>query len=118
LLRVLQNLLTNAISYSPPGETIEVGYRRITPHEIEFFVKDNGPGVPYEYREAIFDKYFQLEKQADGRIYTVGLGLTFCKMAVEAHRGRIRLDSENSKGSRFSFILPLDRKRGRRVVSQ
>jgi len=112
LLRVLQNLLTNAIDYSPPGKAIEVGfdYLKKSP-EIEFFVKDKGPGVPPESQEAIFDKYLQLEKKRDGRIYTTGLGLTFCKMAVEAHKGKISVESENQQGSRFFFILPLERKR-------
>lgn len=113
LLRVLQNLLTNAINYSPAGETIEVGFEYLKPDDIEFFVRDNGPGVPRKHQEAIFDKYCQLEKQNDGRIYTVGLGLTFCKMAVEAHKGRIRVESEGSRGSRFSLILPLNGKRRR-----
>ena len=115
LLRVLQNLLTNGINYSPPGEAIEVGFECLKSPEIEFFVKDRGPGVPPEYQEAIFDKYFQLEKKRDGRIYTTGLGLTFCKMAVEAHKGKIGVDSESLKGSRFFFTLPLQRKRGNRL---
>ena len=112
LLRVLQNLLTNAINYSPTGETIEVGFNHLTLTEIEFFVKDNGPGVPPEYQEAIFDKFFHLGKQSDGRIYTTGLGLNFCKMAVDAHRGKIGIDSVQSggpKGSRFYFIMPLEK---------
>ncbi len=108
LLRVLQNLLTNAITYSPSGETIEVGFEYLKPPKIEFFVRDSGPGVSPEYQEAIFDKYFQLEKKGDGRIYTTGLGLTFCKMAVEAHRGRIGVESESMKGSRFLFVQPLE----------
>jgi len=112
LLRVLQNLLTNAIDYSPPGEAIEVGFDYLKSLKIQFFVKDNGPGVPPEHQEVIFDKYLQLEKKADGRIYTTGLGLTFCKMAVEAHRGKIGVESENLEGSRFFFILPLERKGG------
>lgn len=110
LLRVIQNLLTNAINYSPPGDAIGVGFEYLKSPEIEFFVKDKGPGVPPEYQEVIFNKYFQLEKKGDGRIYTTGLGLTFCKMAVEAHRGRIGVESESMKGSRFFFILPLERK--------
>jgi len=108
MLRVLQNLLTNAIDYSPPGETIEVGFEYLKSPKIQFFVRDKGPGVPPEYQETIFDKYFQLEKKADGRTYTTGLGLTFCKMAVETHRGKIGVESENQEGSRFFFILPLE----------
>ena len=110
LLRVLQNLLTNAINYSPPGEAIEVGFEYLKSAKIQFFVKDKGPGVPPEYQESIFDKYCQLEKKADGRTYTTGLGLTFCKMAVQAHRGKIGVESENQEGSRFFFVLPLERK--------
>ncbi|MBW1740149.1 MAG: GAF domain-containing protein [Deltaproteobacteria bacterium] len=110
LLRVLQNLLANAIQYSPPGETIEVGFHYLKSPEIEFFVKDHGPGVPAESQEAIFDKYIQLEKKKNGRMYTTGLGLTFCKMAVEAHRGKIGVKSETQKGSRFWFVLPLEHK--------
>jgi len=75
--------------------------------EIEFFVKDKGPGVPHEHQEPIFDKYFQLEKKGDGRIYTTGLGLTFCKMAVKTHKGNIGVESERLDGSRFFFVLPL-----------
>lgn len=110
LLRVLQNLLSNAIHYSPPGETIEVGFRYLKSRKIEFFVKDCGPGVPAEYQESIFDKFAQIEKKRDGRIYTTGLGLTFCKMAVDAHRGKIGVKSETQKGSRFWFVLPLETK--------
>jgi len=108
LLRVLQNLLSNAIHYSPPKETIEVGFQHLKSRKIEFFVKDSGPGVPAEYHESIFDKFTQIQKKADGRIYTTGLGLTFCKMAVEAHRGKIGVNSEAQKGSRFWFVLPLE----------
>ena len=108
LLRVLQNLLTNAVNYSPPGEAIEVGFEYLKKSlEIEFFVKDKGPGVPPEYQEVIFDKHFQLEKKDDGRIYTTGLGLIFCKMVVETHKGNIGVESESLDGSRFFFVLPL-----------
>jgi two-component system sensor histidine kinase KdpD len=111
LLRVLQNLLTNAIHYSPSGEQIEVGFYYPSTLEIEFFVKDAGPGVPDEYQKAIFDKYFQLEKKGDGRVYTAGLGLNFCKMAVEAHNGKIGVEVGEKKGSRFFFKLPLEIKK-------
>jgi two-component system sensor histidine kinase KdpD len=109
LLRVLQNLLSNAIQYSPPGETIEIGFQHLTPQKIEFFVEDHGPGVPAESQEAIFDKYTQLEKKADGRMYTTGLGLTFCKMAIEAHGGKIGVHSQGGNGSRFYFTIGIKR---------
>jgi K+-sensing histidine kinase KdpD len=108
ILRILQNLLINAMNHSPIGEKIEIGYKDQAPDKITFFVKDTGPGVPEEYKKAIFDKYFQLEKKNSGRVYTTGLGLTFCKMAVEAHRGNIGVESQYGKGSRFLFTLPLE----------
>lgn len=108
ILRILQNLLINAMNHSPIGEKIEIGYKNQSNDKITFFVKDNGPGVPEEYKKAIFDKYFQLEKKNDGGVYTTGLGLTFCKMAVEAHRGQIGVESQYGEGSRFLFTLPLE----------
>lgn len=115
LLRVLQNLLNNAIQYSPHGQTIEAGFRDPDSRKIEFYVKDDGPGIPPKYHETVFDKFHQLEKKADGRIYTTGLGLTFCKMAVEAHQGKIQVISDGVHGSTFSFFIPIEPKhRGRR----
>ncbi len=110
LTRVLQNLLTNAIQYSPTGGTITVGYREIVTGAIEFFVEDEGPGIPEESREMIFNKYKQLDKKSDGRTYTTGLGLAFCKMAVEAHGGRITVECPETKGSRFFFLVPSKKK--------
>jgi signal transduction histidine kinase len=110
LLRILQNLLTNAINYSPPDDTIEVGFEYLPSSEIIFFVRDNGPGVPAEHSKNIFDKYFQVDKKSEGRVHTTGLGLTFCKMAVDAHQGKIWVESESQKGSRFCFTLPTEKK--------
>jgi len=106
LLRVLQNLLSNAIQYSPPGEKIHVGFEYLKSQKIRFFVADRGPGVPPEHRETIFEKFKQLDKKIDGRVYTTGMGLTFCKMAVQAHGGKIGIKSEFPSGSRFWFVLP------------
>lgn len=105
LLRVLQNLLMNAMHHSPQNETVEIGYGYEN-KSVMFYVTDQGPGVALEFQNAIFDKFFQVKKQNDGRIYTTGLGLAFSKMAVEAHGGLIRVDSDGKKGSRFSFTIP------------
>ncbi len=105
LLRVMQNLLVNAIQHSPRGETIMIGF---TLHDdwMHLFVQDNGPGVAPEFQEAIFNKFFQINKKKDGRRYSTGLGLTFCKMAVNAHEGKIYVNSDGVKGSRFIVELP------------
>jgi len=111
LLRVFQNLLVNAAGYSPPRGTIEVGHGFPNSGMVSFHVADRGPGIPPGRQEMIFDKFAQLDKKGDGRIYTTGLGLTFCKMAVEAHKGRIYVESDGRLGSRFVFELPLGRRR-------
>jgi two-component system sensor histidine kinase KdpD len=107
MLRVLQNMLTNALQYSPEGETVQLGYSYENASRIRFFVKDRGPGVPSEFKKAVFDKFMQLEKKADGRIYSTGLGLTFCKLALKAHHGKIGVEKNPPKGSHFWFSLPL-----------
>ena len=106
LLRVLQNLLTNAIRFSPAGDTIVTGYRTEEADSIRFYVQDNGPGIPIEYQSAIFDKFTQLTARKNQQKYTTGLGLTFCKMAIDSHNGSIYVKSDGVKGSRFEFVLP------------
>lgn len=106
LLRVLQNLIINAMYHSREGQEIEVGYRDENSKSIRFYVKDHGPGVPLEYQDAIFDKYFQVTKKEDGRVYSTGLGLAFCRLAVEAHKGTISIESDGKSGSCFYFQVP------------
>lgn len=107
LIRIFQNLLVNAIHHSPEGEKIEVGYEKTDSKKIRFFIKDNGPGIPREHQNSIFEKFVQLHRKKDGRIYTTGLGLTFCKMAVDLHGGSIWVESDGENGSCFNFTLPL-----------
>ncbi|MBN1930591.1 MAG: GAF domain-containing protein [Desulfobacterales bacterium] len=107
LLRVIQNLLTNAMCFSDQREAVEVGFEFRDSDKIIFFIRDNGPGVPLEFQDAIFNKFVQLSKKKDGRKYSTGLGLTFCKLAVEAHDGNILVESDGIKGSCFKFILPI-----------
>ncbi len=110
LMRVFQNLLTNAIRFSPAGASIEIGCRKKEDRFMHFYVRDCGPGIPEEARDSIFDKYKQVEKRSDGRTYTAGLGLAFCRMAVEAHGGRIGVDIPDDGGSCFYFELPLKKR--------
>jgi signal transduction histidine kinase len=70
------------------------------------YVRDTGPGIPPESRKRIFEKFGQVTAQGNRQQYSTGLGLTFCKLAVEAHGGSIAVDSEVGKGSTFWFVIP------------
>ena len=103
--RVLTNIGANALAFAP-----KEGRVRIDIQKGEFGTKvlviDNGPGIPSEYHAKIFEKFGQVEAQRQRRTYSTGLGLTFCKLAVEAHGGKIGVESEVGKGSTFWFTLP------------
>ncbi|HOG65551.1 MAG TPA: ATP-binding protein [Spirochaetota bacterium] len=101
--RVLFNLFFNASKYAPQGSTIHVSGSS-TPDWVSIAVEDEGKGIPEKYLDLIFDKYVQAEARNRGEIKGKGLGLTFCRLAVEAHGGRIR--AENARGARFVFELP------------
>lgn len=107
ILRVMQNLLTNALGYSPAGTTIRFGCRQVEgKKQLEFYVQDEGHGIAKGRQMEIFEKYARISDKQDALIGT-GLGLYFCRLAVELHRGRIGVESEIDKGSRFFFTLPL-----------
>ena len=106
LPRILQNLIGNAMKHTPPGTSIEVGIEHRGEH-VSFVVDDDGPGIPVDMRERIFDKFFQIEGEHKAG-YGAGLGLAFCKMAVEAHGGCIGVESEVDAGSTFWFELPAE----------
>lgn len=107
--RVISNLVSNAIKHTPHGSQITIEATTDGPERVRVAVKDTGEGIPVEYRKKIFEKFSVVEtrRQGGARMNT-GLGLTFCRMAVEAHEGRIWLESEEGKGSTFQFTLPVD----------
>lgn len=106
ILRVLLNLIGNAIKASPQGSDINVHVAPNGDRQVVFGVADQGRGVPKEWAARVFDKYAQVEiRKARGTVGT-GLGLTFCKLAVEAHGGRIWLESEPPQGTTVFFTLP------------
>ena len=108
LRRTLVNLLGNAIKFTPPGGTLTVAARPGEEGGTLFFsVSDTGEGIPPEAFGRIFEKFGQVESRRRGRQMSTGLGLTFCRLAVEAHGGRIGVESAPGRGSTFSFTIPL-----------
>ena len=106
--RVLMNLLDNAIRHTPQGGRVHVSARlNAEQNRVITCVSDTGPGVPPEARARIFEKYAQLEQNTSHGYKGVGLGLTFCKLAVEAHGGQIWVDDAELGGAAFCFSLPL-----------
>jgi PAS domain S-box-containing protein len=105
--RVLVNLIGNAIKYSPAEATVWLT-TTTTAECLRFAVRDNGPGISRDNQARIFDKFARVESGADGPT-GVGLGLAFCKLAVEAHGGKISVESEGipGRGSTFYVTLPL-----------
>lgn len=99
--RVIINLLENAIKYTPINGRIGAGANAFE-GGVLFWVKDNGPGISPEKRDSIFDKFTRLHTSGRG----IGLGLAFCRLAVEGHLGRIWVESEPGQGSVFLFTLP------------
>jgi len=105
LRRVLENLFDNAIRHTPKGGKVELS-SRLEPGHLSLALRDTGPGVPPELRERIFDPFLQVEvgqRAVSGR----GLGLTFCRLAVEAHGGKIWVE-DAAPGARFCIEIPLE----------
>ena len=103
IIQIISNLLSNAAKFTPKGE-IHFGYREKEDF-VEFYVKDSGIGIPAEKVATIFQRFGKINDFVQG----IGLGLTLCRMLVEKMGGRIWLRSQEGKGSRFYFTLPLIR---------
>lgn len=102
--RVIDNLLDNAIKHTPAGGQITVSARQFGDH-IRVSVADTGPGIPPELSTEIFDKYFRIKHATS--INGIGLGLAFCRLAIEAHQGAIWVERGAEGGANFIFTLPV-----------
>jgi len=106
--QVLNNLISNAIKYSPPHSTIRVRLRyRESDEEITLAVEDEGPGIPEGELDRLFTPFETTSVQATGGERSTGLGLVIVKRIVEGHQGTIEVDSEVNKGTTFRVRLPL-----------
>lgn len=103
--RILFNLIENAIKYTPGGEIkISATQRK---NELIVSVSDEGPGISRENQKKLFQSFEQLGVTNRRAMQGVGLGLRVCKALVEAHGGKIWVESEPGKGSTFSFSIPI-----------
>lgn len=106
IVRVLINLLSNAIKFSQPNATITVRVMPVEKGQVTFSVVDEGAGIPKAWAAKVFDKFVQVDARKTGQPLGSGLGLAFCREAVEAHRGRIWVETGVSHGTTITFTLP------------
>ncbi|MBW4641275.1 MAG: histidine kinase [Gloeocapsa sp. UFS-A4-WI-NPMV-4B04] len=103
--QVLTNLLDNAIKYTPESGMIRISGLHRTTQKVQISVCDNGPGIPEENRDRIFEERFRLERDAHQEGY--GIGLSLCQRIIRAHYGQVWVDSPPTGGSCFHFTLPV-----------
>jgi signal transduction histidine kinase len=106
IIRVITNLVDNALKFTPTGGEVQLTAHLSPNHMATVLVSDTGPGIPPEFQHKIFERFTQVPG-AHGRRRGSGLGLTFCRLAIEAHGGHIGVEPRPGGGSIFSFTLPL-----------
>ena len=106
IAEVLSNLVENAAKYSPEGTTITFE-AHLDGDEIIVTVSDEGVGIPQEFQQRVFDRFYQVESPATRRKSGAGLGLCICRGIIEAHGGQIWLESEVGRGTTFGFSLSI-----------
>jgi two-component system clock-associated histidine kinase SasA len=103
--QVLVNLLDNAVKYTPEEGTIQLSILHRTSQKIQVTVCDDGPGIPPEQQEEIFEGHVRLKRDEAKEGY--GLGLALCRQVIRAHYGQVWVDSDANRGSCFHFTLPV-----------
>ena len=106
LIQAVNNLLNNAIKYSPAETEVEIGSAS-DDAQVRLYVRDRGYGIPQEFQERVFEKFYRLERDVKSEVVGTGLGLPLVKEIVERHGGRVTLESEPDKGSVFTIHMPL-----------
>lgn len=104
--QAIMNLVDNAIRYSPNNSEISISLSHRNNGDVLIEVSDQGPGIPAEHQSRIFDRFYRIEKSRSRELGGSGLGLSIAKWAVEAHDGRIELESIPERGSIFRIVFP------------
>lgn len=108
VVRVLVNLLNNSIQHTSPEGTIKLEAVNSPDRSVVYIsVSDTGEGIPKEFHGKIFEKFVQVQTSRARKPSSIGLGLTFCKLVIESHGGRIWVESEPGAGCKFTFSLPV-----------
>ncbi|MDB6123423.1 MAG: sensor signal transduction histidine kinase [Pedosphaera sp.] len=106
LEQVLFNLIENAIKYGREAGTIIIGGKPVADNKIEMWVQDDGPGIPPEARERVFERFYRVDRARSRETGGTGLGLSIVKHIVQAHSGEVSVKSEPGAGTTFFFTLP------------
>jgi two-component system phosphate regulon sensor histidine kinase PhoR len=104
--QVLANLVDNAIKYGRPNGHVVVGGKNLNDGRLEIFVRDDGPGIPAESLDRVFERFYRVDKARSRDQGGTGLGLAIVKHLVQAHGGEVRAESEFGAGATFYFTLP------------
>ena len=104
--QVIANLVDNAIKYGRAQGSVRVGGKKLDDGALEIFVRDDGPGIPPEAIDRVFERFYRVDKARSRDQGGTGLGLSIVKHIVQAHGGEVRVESEPGKGATFFFTLP------------
>ena len=107
LQQVLFNLVDNAVKYGRAGGNVRLGARRLDAGRVEGWVADDGPGIPAEASERVFERFYRVDRARSREAGGTGLGLSIVKHIVQSHGGEVRLASEPGKGAAFYYTLPM-----------
>ncbi|MDZ7835274.1 MAG: sensor histidine kinase [Alkalibacterium sp.] len=104
--QVMTNLVANAMKFTPEGGNIQLLSRKIK-DDLVITVQDNGQGIPESKLKYIFERFYQAEPSRNSELQGQGIGLAVVKSIVDAHHGRITVESEEGKGTLFIVVLPV-----------